>query len=214
MTRVLLADDHALVRAGLRSVLAGVPDVEVVGEAGDGNEAVALAAELKPDLVLMDISMPELNGLEATRRVLKLKPAPRVLIVSMHADKEYVRRALRAGASGYLLKTADLRELTLAIAVVTRGEAWISPGVARTVVDELVRGQPDPESPEVLTPRQREILQLVAEGRSTKQIARRLHISVKTVDTHRAQIMERLGIRHIAGLIRYAIRAGMVAREE
>jgi DNA-binding NarL/FixJ family response regulator len=210
MTRVLLADDHALVRAGLRSVLDSLPDIEVVGEAGDGNEAVALAAELKPDLVLMDISMPQLNGLEATRRVLKLRPAPRVLVVSMHADKEYVRRALQAGAFGYLLKAADLRELTLALSVVARGEVWISPGVARTVVDELLRGQPaDQDGVNGLTPRQREVLQLIAEGNSTKQIARRLHISVKTVDTHRAQIMERLGIRHIAGLIRYAIKAGI-----
>ena len=213
MIRVLLADDHALVRAGLRSILQGVPEVDVVGEAGDGNQAVAMAAELKPDLVLMDISMPELNGVEATRRVLKLKPAPRVLVVSMHADGQYVRSALRAGASGYLLKTADLRELTLALSVVARGEVWISPGVAKTVIDEVVNGTPDPGSPEVLTSRQREILQLIAEGSSTKQIARRLQLSVKTVDSHRAQIMERLGIRHVAGLVRYALRAGMVKED-
>jgi DNA-binding NarL/FixJ family response regulator len=204
--RVLLADDHALVRAGLRALLDRIPNVEVVGEAEHGAEAVKLAAQLRPDVVMMDVSMPILNGIEATRRTLKLRPRPRVLMLSMHDDTEYVRMALSAGASGYLLKTASRRELELALAAVIRGEIWISPSIARTVVDDIGRSASHDE----LTPRQREILQLIAEGHTTKQIARRLHIGVKTVETHRAQLMERLDIHNIAGLVRYAIRSGII----
>src|ERR1043165_2464345 len=205
--RVLLADDHALVRAGLRALLDRLPNVEVVGEAEHGAEAVKLAAQLRPDVVLMDVSMPILNGIEATRRMGKLRPRPRVLMVSMHDDTEYVRKALSAGASGYLMKTAPRRELEAALAAVIRGEIWISPSIARTVVDDLGRR---PAHHDELTPRQREILQLIAEGPTTNQIAKRLHIGVKTVETHRAQLMERLDIHNIAGLVRYAIRSGII----
>jgi DNA-binding NarL/FixJ family response regulator len=205
--RVLIADDHALVRAGLRALLDRMPNVEVVGEAEHGAEAVKLAAQLRPDVVLMDVSMPILNGIEATRRTVKLRPRPRVLMMSMHEDTEYVRKALSAGASGYLMKTAPRRELELALAAVIRGEIWISPSIARTVVDDIGRRAPQVDE---LTPRQREILQLIAEGHTTKQIARRLHIGVKTVETHRAQLMERLDIHNIAGLVRYAIRSGII----
>ena len=205
--RVLLADDHALVRAGLRALLERLPNVEVVGEAEHGAEAVKLAAQLRPDVVMMDVSMPILNGIEATRRTIKLRPRPRVLVLSMHDDTEYVRKALSAGASGYLLKTAPRRELELALAAVIRGEIWISPSIARNMVDDIGRRAPNHDE---LTPRQREILQLIAEGHTTKQIARRLHIGVKTVETHRAQLMERLDIHNIAGLVRYAIRSGII----
>jgi len=205
--RVLLADDHALVRAGLRALLERLPNVEVVGEAEHGAEAVKLAAQLRPDVVLMDVSMPILNGIEATRRTVKLRPRPRVLVLSMHDDPVYVRKALSAGASGYLLKTAPRRELELALAAVIRGEIWISPSIARTMVDDIGRRAPNHDE---LTPRQREILQLIAEGHTTKQIARRLHIGVKTVETHRSQLMERLDIHNIAGLVRYAIRSGII----
>ena len=206
--RVLLAEDHTLVRAGLRALLDGMPNIEVVGEAEHGGEALALAAQLRPDVVVMDLSMPILNGIEATRRAVKLRPRPRILVLSMHDDTEYVRQALNAGASGYLLKSAAVRELELALAAVVRGEVWISPAIARSVVDDFTRRTP-PQGEE-LTPRQREILQLVAEGHTTKQIAKRLHIGVKTVDAHRAQIMERLDIHNIAGLVRYAIRTGVI----
>jgi DNA-binding NarL/FixJ family response regulator len=205
--RVLLADDHALVRAGLRALLDRIPNVEVVGEAEHGAEAVKLAAQLRPDVVMMDVSMPILNGIEATRRMVKLRPRPRVLVLSMHEDTEYVRMAMNAGASGYLLKTAPRRELELALAAVIRGETWISPSIAHSVVDDIGRRAPHHDE---LTPRQREILQLIAEGHTTKQIARRLHIGVKTVETHRAQLMERLDIHNIAGLVRYAIRSGII----
>ena len=206
--RVLLAEDHTLVRAGLRALLDGLPNIEVVGEAEHGGEAVTMATQLRPDVVLMDLSMPILNGIEATRRVMKLRPRPRILVLSMHDDTEYVRQALSAGASGYLLKSAAVRELELALAAVVRGEVWISPAIARGVVDDLTRR--NQTGHDALTPRQREILQLVAEGHTTKQIAKRLHIGMKTVDAHRAQIMERLDIHNIAGLVRYAIRTGVI----
>ena len=206
--RVLLAEDHTLVRAGLRALLDGLPNIEVVGEAEHGGEAVTMATQLRPDVVVMDLSMPILNGIEATRRVMKLRPRPRILVLSMHDDTEYVRQALSAGASGYLLKSAAVRELELALAAVVRGEVWISPAIARGVVDDLTRR--NQTGHDALTPRQREILQLVAEGHTTKQIAKRLHIGMKTVDAHRAQIMERLDIHNIAGLVRYAIRTGVI----
>ncbi|MBX3159037.1 MAG: response regulator transcription factor [Deltaproteobacteria bacterium] len=212
MRRILIVDDFALIRAGLRALLEAMPEVEVLGEAGNGAEALELIEQLHPDVVLMDISMPTLNGLEAIRRLSKLRAKPRVLVVSMHDEREYVRQALRAGAAGYLLKTADRNELQLAIATVARGESWLSPPVARVVIDEVIEHGDRPA--DELTPRQREVLQLIAEGHTTKDIARRLHVSVKTIETHRAQLMERLDIHHIAGLVRYALKAKIVSSDK
>jgi len=209
--RVVLADDHTLVRAGIRALLEKLPDVHVVAEASDGREAVHLVTTTQPDVVLMDIAMPGLNGLEATRRLVKEFPAIRVLILSMHKNEEYVWQTLRAGAVGYLLKDADLAELVLAITAVTRGETYLSPPISKHVIREYVQRVGGEETGlEQLTPRQREILQLIAEGHTTKMIAQRLGLSVKTVETHRVQMMERLDIHEIAGLVRYAIRMGVV----
>ena len=215
--RVVLADDHALVRAGIRALLENIEGVAVVAEAGDGRAALRAVAEHQPDVVLMDIAMAGLNGLEATARIVREHPAVRVVILSMHANEEYVLRALQAGAIGYLLKDADTAELELAVRAAARGEAYLSPGVSRHLIADYVRrvGR-DPQLVEslrhglsLLTPRQREVLQLIAEGRTTREIARLLNISVKTVETHRAQLMERLDIHDVAGLVRYAIRAGL-----
>ena len=213
-TRVLLADDHTLVRAGLRKLLESMPEVKVVGEADDGLALLALAAELQPDLVLMDIAMAGLNGLEATARLRKTQPGIRVLILSMHQNEEYVRQALRNGAMAYLLKDAAPVELELAILAVLRGETYLSPAISRGVVsDYLQRLHGDAPPAAVLTPRQREVLQLVAEGHSTKDIARRLGLSVKTVDTHRSQLMKQLDIHEVAGLVRYAVRSGLISSD-
>ena len=212
--RVLLADDHTLVRAGLRKLLESVPDLEVVGEASDGLALIALVAKLQPELVLMDIAMPGLNGLDATARVMKEWPATRVLILSMHQNEEYVRQALRYGAAGYLLKDAAPMELDLALKAVLRGDTYLSPAVSKGVLSDYIeRLRGDAETGELLTPRQREVLQLIAEGQSTKEIARRLELSVKTVDTHRSQLMQQLNIHEVAGLVRYAIRAGLVSTD-
>ncbi len=209
--RIVLADDHALVRAGFRALLARLPDFEVVAEAADGNDALRLIGELAPDIALIDISMPALNGLETTRRATNEHPGTRVVILTMHADEEYVRQAFASGAAGYLLKNASEGELQLALLAVARGDSWLSPGVARPVTAAFARDPQAPRGPfDLLTPRQREVLQLIAEGHSTKDIARRLARSVKTVETHRAQIMERLGIGSLQGLVRYAVRVGLV----
>lgn len=210
--RILLADDHVLVRAGIRSLLEKMPGVEVVGEADNGLEALASIAALQPDLLLADIAMQPLNGLEVAARVATEFRRVKVIILSMHKNEEYVMRAMRAGAAGYLLKDSATVELDLALKAVQRGETYLSPAISRTVIDGYVTrlsgaGQ---RAPDALTPRQREILVLVAEGRSTKEIAFVLKLSVKTVETHRAQIMERLGIRHLPGLVKYAIRAGLI----
>ena len=210
--RIVLADDHALVRAGVRSLLASIPGVEVVAEAGDGHEALALVEKWRPRLVLMDIAMPGLNGLEATARLAKSHPETAVIMLSMHAAEEYALQALRAGAAGYLLKDADLSELELAIGAVARGQTYLSPAMSKHLVSDYRRRmaeQPDPL--DRLTPRHREVLQLIAEGQTTKDIAARLKLSVKTVETHRVQLMDRLDIHDLAGLIRFAIRVGLVA---
>lgn len=210
--RVVLADDHTLVRAGVRKLVEAIPGLEVVGEADDGMAAVAMTEQLQPALVLMDIAMPGLNGLEATLRVLKVAPQTKVLILSMHQDEEYVRQALRHGAVGYMLKDAAPMELDLAIRSVLRGENYLSPAVSRGVVSDYVqRLRDDAPQGSQLTPRQREVLQLVAEGHSTKEIARRLDLSVKTVDTHRTQLMKQLDIHEVAGLVRYALRMGLIS---
>ena len=208
--RVLLADDHSLVRAGIRSLLGAMADVQVVAEASSGEEALELAARHQPDIVLMDIAMKGITGLDAAARMREALPGVRVLILSMHSGEEYVLQALRAGAAGYLLKDAATGELELALRSVMRGESWLSPAVSRQVVEGYVQRANADATPDVLTARQREVLRLVAAGKSTKEIAFVLKLSVKTVETHRAQIMERLGIRDVPGLVRYALRTGLV----
>jgi DNA-binding NarL/FixJ family response regulator len=194
--------------------LKDLPNIEIVGEAADGREALRMTEELHPDVVLMDISMAGMNGLEATSRISKEFAATKVIILSMHANEEYVLRALRAGASGYLPKDAAASELEIAIHAVARGETYLSPAVSKHVVGDYLRRVADERSPlEQLTPRQRETLQLIAEGQTTKEIAQTLQVSVKTVETHRAQLMERLDIHDIAGLVRYAMQMGLVRSE-
>jgi DNA-binding NarL/FixJ family response regulator len=212
--RILLADDHALVRAGIRSLLEKIPNVQVVGEASTGREALEMVKTRLPNLVLMDIAMAELGGLEALPRITKDFPGVKVIILSAHANEEYVIRALRGGAAGYMLKDAATAELQLAIDSVAQDKTYLSPSISRTVINsylERVGGQLSPL--EQLTPRQREILQLIAEGKNTKEIASDLDISFKTVESHRLQLMERLNIHDIAGLVRYAIRSGLVSAE-
>ena len=208
--RIVVADDHTLMRSGLVGLLQGMSDVEVVGEAGDGREALRLAKELQPDIVVMDISMPELNGLDAAERVKQNSVKTKVIILSMHANEEYVAQALKAGASGYLLKDAATNELELAVKVVAQGQFYLSPSISRQVVDSYLHG--GPTGLDLLSPRQREILQLIAEGKSTREIAEILHLSVKTIESHRAQLMERLDIHDVAGLIRYALRKGLITQ--
>lgn len=209
--RVLLADDHALVRSGLRALLAGFKGVEVVAEAGSGKEALELVEEHRPHVVIMDIAMPELNGLDATERIKKRFSDVQVLLLSMYADDEYIAEAIRVGASGYVLKDAGDQELEMGLRAVAGGESYLSPPVARKVMSGISTASDEgPEGPNSLTPRQREVLQLIAEGHSTKSIARRLDLSVKTVENHRASLMERLGIHNVAGLVRHAIRMGLI----
>jgi DNA-binding NarL/FixJ family response regulator len=215
--RILLADDHVLMRAGITALLQRIPDLTVVAEADDGREALQLIATHLPDIAMLDISMPELNGLEVAERVAREFPAVRVIILSMHATSDYVLRAMRVGASGYLLKGARLAELELAIISVARGETYLSPAAAKHVIggyrDQASGAAPaaDAQSQERLTTRQREILQLIAEGKTTKEIAQVLTLSAKTVEMHRAQLMERLDIHDVAGLVRYALRAGIIS---
>jgi DNA-binding NarL/FixJ family response regulator len=222
--RVLLADDHALVRAGIRALLTGLPDVDSVIEAGDGQEALSLLRELRPDVALVDIAMPGLNGLELAARVMREAPATRLVILSMHGTPGHVAQALRAGVCGYLLKDSAADELPVLLRAVMRGETYLSPTISKQVVDGYLgrtsspatgaaAGAPDASGLDVLTSRQREILQLVAEGKSTKEVAQLLDLSAKTVETHRAQIMDRLGIRDLAGLVRYAVRTGLVSSD-
>lgn len=213
--RVLIVDNHAMVRAGFRALLQSLEAIEVVAEAGDGQEALRLVALHQPDIVLMDIAMPEMNGLEATARIKKEFPDVRVIILSMHANEEYVYQALRAGAMGYLLKDGGTSELEMAIRAIAHGETYLSSTVSKHVITDYMRRVSTESNPlEQLTPRQREVLQFIAEGRSTKEIAATLYLSVKTVETHRMQLMDRLNIHDVAGLVRYAIRVGLVLLEE
>jgi DNA-binding NarL/FixJ family response regulator len=211
---VLLADDHTLVRAGLRALLETLPEVSCVLEANDGREALDVIAAHRPDVVLMDIAMPRLNGLEAAAMVARDYPATRTIVLSMHGTEAHVLQALRAGAAGYLLKDAAVVELPLAIRAVQRGEIYISSAVSRVVVSGYLAGV-TPEAVagplDSLSARQREILQLIAEGRTTKEIAFSLELSVKTVETHRRQVMERLQIFDVPGLVRFALRHGLVS---
>lgn len=209
--RVMIVEDHALVRAGMRALLQKISGIEVVADIGDGAEAVKAVQRDAPDLILMDIAMPGLNGLDATARIIKESPNTRVILLSMYANEEYLRQALQIGASGYLLKGAELSELELAIRTVSRGDTYLTPAVAKYAVDAYRTRSGESSSPVArLSGRQREILQLIAEGCTTKDIAQRLSLSVKTVETHRAQLMERLEIHDVPGLVRLAIRVGLV----
>jgi len=209
--RILVVDDHALVRAGLRRLIQEVDGVEVIGEASDANEALALVESSRPELIMMDIGMPNINGLQATTQIRARFPGVRVIIVSMYSSEEDVLQALRSGASGYLLKQSAPAEMGIAIDAVRNGGLYLSPPVSRSVVDSyLERVKISSASTSTLTPRQREVLNLIAQGLSTKAIARQLGISAKTVETHRTQLMARLDIHDVAGLVRYAIKTGIV----
>lgn len=212
--RIVLADDHTLVRRGIRALLDNIGGVEVVAEAADGREVFALVEALRPAVVLMDVSMPGLNGIEATADITRRFPGIRVLILSAHTTAEFVSQALQAGAAGYVPKDATPMELEFALRTVARGETFLSPRISGDLVDRFVRSAGAGQSPlQLLTPRQRQILQLIAEGHGTKDIASRLNVSIKTVESHRALLMERLGIHDVAGLTLFAVRAGLVARE-
>lgn len=206
--RILLVDDHAVVRQGFKMILAAQPDMEIVGEAGDGREALDLAGQLQPDVIVMDVAMPELNGIEATRRVADLSPRTRVLALSMHKDSVYVREILRAGARGYLLKDSIASDLLAAVRAVARGEGYLSPGVSDAVLNDYRRHVSDPI--DLLTSREREVLQMIAEGKTNKEIATVLNLSVYTVDAHRGHIMEKLNLHSVTDLVRFAVRAGLV----
>lgn len=207
MIRVVLADDHALVRDGLRAVLAREADIAVVGEAADGREAVAVTAAARPDVVVLDLSMPLLNGLDAARQVARFR-GPRTILITMHTEDRYVLEALRAGVRGYVLKKQAAADLVRAIREVAAGRVYLSPGVGAAVAEAIRTGRSLPE--ERLTPREREVLQLIAEGKTTKEIAAILNVSVKTADAHRTRLMQRLDIHDVAGLTRYAIRRGLI----
>ena len=208
--RVLIADDHALVRAGIRALVEKIEGVVVLGEAGKGSEALELVEEHRPDLMLLDLTMPDGGGFEVLAHVGKQFPEIRVIVLTVHEAGEYAIRALKEGAAGFLLKSAASTELEQAIQTVISGERYISPEMSKKIVEEVGKGTTKRELLATLSPRQREVLRLIAEGRTTKQIAQELGISVKTVETHRAQLMERLGIRDVAGLVRYAILVGLI----
>jgi len=213
ITKVLLADDHQIVRDGLHNLLEKDAGIKVVGEAVDGREAVQLVRKLVPDVVIMDIAMPDLNGIEATRQVVTEHPGVKVIALSMHSDKRFASEMLKAGASAYLLKDSAFEELITAIQTVMNGKVYISPGVAGAVVEtlKLRPGKPESSVFSLLTDREREVLQLIAEGRNTKEIASFLHLSIKTVETHRTNIMTKLDMHSIADLTKYAIREGLTS---
>ena len=206
--RILLADDHSVVRQGFKMILGAQADMEIVGEAGNGREAVELAAELKPDVVVMDVAMPELNGIEATRRLAETVPHARVVALSMHKDSVYVREILRAGARAYLLKDSVAGDLVSAVRAVARGEGYLSPAVSNAVLDDYRRHVTNPI--DLLTSREREVLQMLAEGKTNKEIATVLNLSVYTVDAHRGRIMEKLNLHSINELVRFALRNGLI----
>ena len=214
--RVLIADDHKIMLAGLRSLLEKQPDFDVVAEAGNGRKAVQMAQENKPDVVVMDVSMPDLNGIEATTQIIESLPATRVIALSMHSDKRFVMGMLRAGASGYLLKDCASQELATAIYQVAGGKKYLSPEITGVVIDDFLLGTASEEEATAASPlsaREREVLQLIAEGWSTKQIASHLYVSIKTIETHRRQIMKKLDLHSIADLTKYAIREGLTSIE-
>jgi len=207
-TRILLVDDHAVVRQGFKMILDAQSDMEIVGEAANGREAVELAAQLRPDIVVMDVAMPELNGIEATRRVIAAGPHIRVIALSMHKDSVYVREILRAGARGYLLKDSGADDLVKAIRAVAGGESYLSPAVSSAVLDDYRKHVTNPI--DLLTSRERAVLQMLAEGKTNKEIAVVLNLSVYTVDAHRGRIMEKLNLHSINELVRFALRNGLI----
>jgi two-component system response regulator NreC len=212
--KIFLAEDHTIVRKGIRSLLDSQPDMEVVGEAANGREAVEQVEKLQPDIVLMDITMPELNGLEATHRIKKDFPHIRVLVLTMYTNEEYIHQLLQAGASGYLDKHTAPNELVLAIHAVNRGDPFLSPSISKTIIDEYLRQSGNAayeDNYHKLSSREREVLQLLAEGCSYKDVAEKLHISEKTVGAHRANIMEKLNLNNSSELVKYAIRKGIIS---
>jgi two-component system, NarL family, response regulator NreC len=215
MIRILVADDHQIVRQGLRMLLAGEADMEVVGEADNGRKALRMAEELLPSVIIMDISMPDLNGIEATRQLLSQTPGIKVIALSMHSDSLFVMNMIKAGASGYLLKDCAMEELVKAIRIVVANKTFLSPGVSDIVIRDFVSGWQTTATSafNVLSTREREVLQLMAEGKSTNQIADNLCVSVKTVEAHRKQVMNKLGIHSVAELTKYAIRQGITSLE-
>ena len=208
MIKILLADDHALVRQGFRMILSAQADMQIVGEAGNGREAVELAETLQPDVVIMDVAMPELNGMEATRRLAAVAPRARVLALSMHKDAVYVREILRAGARGYLLKDSVDADLIAAVRSVAKGEGYLSPGVSDAVLTDYRKHVTDPL--DLLTSREREVLQMIAEGKTNKEIASTLNLSVYTVEAHRGRVMEKLNLHSAGELVRFALRSGLI----
>jgi len=213
--RVLLAEDHTIVRQGLRSLLESAAGIEVIGEAEDGREAIQKVGQLRPDVVVMDITMPALNGLQATRQIKRQFPEVKVLILTMHANEEYIFQILRVGASGYVVKQAAVTELVSAIQAVYRGDSFLSPSISGKVIEEYIRRAEAvvKSSYDRLTDREREVLQLIAEGHSTTEIAELLHITAGTVRTHKAQLMDKLDIHSTAELTRYAIRKGVITSD-
>ena len=213
--KIILADDHAIVRSGLARLLQQQEGIEIAGQADNGVSAVALAKQLQPDIVIMDIGMPDLNGIEATRQIVRDLPQVKVIGLSMHSSKKYVKEMFKAGASGYLLKNCPFEELTEAIKVVLAGQTYISPSISSAVIGDYIADAADDEKSvfSVLTEREREVLQLLAEGKTTKQIAEHLHISSKTVEAHRLKIMHKLEIDNIAQLTKYAIQEGLTMPE-
>ncbi len=212
-TRILLADDHTLMRAGLRLLLEREPDLEVIGEAADGRQAVALAEADKPDVAVVDIGMPNMNGIEATRQIVEKRPKTAVVILSMHSDESYVMRALKAGAKAYLLKDSVEADLIRAVRTVGEGKSFFSPAVSRLLLEDYVqrlRQRGEEDSYELLTTREREILQLLAEGKANKEVANLLNLSLYTVETHRGHILQKLGLHTVPDLILYAVRKGII----
>jgi DNA-binding NarL/FixJ family response regulator len=213
--RVLLAEDQRLMRSGLATMIGLQPDMEIVGEVDNGRSAVELAQKLSPDIVLMDISMPELNGIDATQQIAVLDSAAKIIVLSLHSDRRHVSDALKAGASGYVVKDSPLEELVLAIRAVHQGRVYLSPQVAGGVLHDYRRCVPGSASPDfaTLSPREREVLQLIAEGKSTKAIASALYVSKKTIDTHRAHILTKLNASSVAELVKHAIREGLTSAD-
>jgi DNA-binding NarL/FixJ family response regulator len=213
--RVLLADDHQIVREGLHALLGAEEDLQIVGEAREGRSAVQLVAQLKPDVVIMDIGMPGLNGMEATRQILEAAPGVKIVALSMHSDRRFIEGMFKAGAAGYLLKDAAFEELARAVRTGDSGRPYLSPSIAAAVIDGYVNPAADAGSAvDVLTPREREVLQLLAEGNSTKQIALSLGVSVKTIETYRSRLMEKLDLHSVAELTKYAVREGLTFLED